>query len=402
MCNMYKHISFRVFVLFVVSTLIGYAILHLQPYFIEYSSQLHDNLLTLYGNNPEPEFRNVHEKLILFYTGLHGKEHWPHVQEDQINNYLRKSRCNCTNCRITYRKDLLDYADVVIFHAHDMPRTFKLYEMKKYRPHNQRWLYFNSESPLHSPFSKPLNGLFHLTMSYKKDSDIFLPYGRYVPLKTSDTRPSPLINYAANRTKQVAWLVSNCKNARLQLAKKLEDYGVNINVGGKCVNHFHEKLRCGGCETELRKHKFYLAAENSFCTDYITEKYWVTPFYYDLVPIVFGGADYSDPRLAIPGSFIDALKFKSVKHLADYIKEVDNDDSKYNSLFKWKQKYKLWKPLSKPLTGKWPYESYFLCELCRILNGKPNKLKFYDMGNFWGMKENCMEFPNNFYEWIKK
>ena len=233
-----------------------------------------------------------------------------------------------------------------------------------------------------------------MTITYRKNSDIYLPYGKYELLRPSDKRPNAFINYAANKTKQVAWFVGNCKLMRSDLAYRLDDYDVIINVAGRCVTNFYNHLKCDGCEDEMRKHKFYFAAENAVCSDYITEKYWRLPFHYDLVPIVFGGGNYSDPNLAIPGSFIDASKFKSVKDLADYIKEVDNNDTLYNGFFQWKQKYKLWKPQF----GHWPYPCYFLCELCHILNDKNNKIKFYDLSSFWDVKH-CRK-RENFSDWF--
>ncbi len=37
----------------------------------------------------------------------------------------------------------------------------------------------------------------------------------------------------------------------------------------------------------MREYKFYLAFENSFCDDYVSEKFWRTMTMY-LVPIVMG------------------------------------------------------------------------------------------------------------------
>jgi len=53
----------------------------------------------------------------------------------------------------------------------------------------------------------------------------------------------------------------------------------------------------------------------------------------DIVPIVFGGANYSE--LLPPNSFIDALRY-TPKQLSDYIQELANDDEKYKTYFQWK------------------------------------------------------------------
>ena len=46
-------------------------------------------------------------------------------------------------------------------------------------------------------------------------------------------------------------------------------------------------------------------------------------FTFQVVPVVMGVTDYA--RDAPPGSIINIEDFKSPKHLADYIKELDND-----------------------------------------------------------------------------
>ena len=91
----------------------------------------------------------------------------------------------------------------------------------------------------------------------------------------------------------------------------------------------------------MSKYKFYFAAENNLCNQYITEKYWENPFLINAVPIVLGGSNYADPQLAIPGSFINAFDFKTPQKLVEYIKKVDSDDTLYNSYFNWKRHYKL-------------------------------------------------------------
>ena len=49
-------------------------------------------------------------------------------------------------------------------------------------------------------------------------------------------------------------------------------------------------------------YKFYLSFENSFCVDYITEKFWKV-LNYDIVPIVMGAGNYS--KFAPEKSFIN-------------------------------------------------------------------------------------------------
>ena len=140
------HCSRMMLSIFVILTIVLYVtVLSLRPHVIRYSQHIHDKLLDLYTSDPEPEFLNVQEKLIIIYTPLFGAKRWHSLQDAHVPNFLRKCHCKLRNCRISYNKNLISRADAVIFHARDMPRAFKLYEMNKYRPKNQRWVYLNSE-----------------------------------------------------------------------------------------------------------------------------------------------------------------------------------------------------------------------------------------------------------------
>ncbi|XP_072166545.1 glycoprotein 3-alpha-L-fucosyltransferase A-like [Diadema setosum] len=91
------------------------------------------------------------------------------------------------------------------------------------------------------------------------------------------------------------------------------------------------------CNLELRKHKFYLALENSECRDYITEKFWRNALLNDIVPVVYGPPREDYEKVFPPEAFIHVQDFHSVKELADYLIEVDKDESLYNSYFEWKK-----------------------------------------------------------------
>ena len=70
----------------------------------------------------------------------------------------------------------------------------------------------------------------------------------------------------------------------------------------------------------------------------MTEKYFkVLP--YNLIPIVFNGADMK--KIAPPHSYIDVEDFNSTAHLANYLNELINDDTKFASYFWWRDKYKV-------------------------------------------------------------
>ena len=63
-----------------------------------------------------------------------------------------------------------------------------------------------------------------------------------------------------------------------------------INPGfGSCIRHSKECLKIQS------RYKFYLAIENSFCPDYVSEKYYKYASR-NIVPVVMGSGNYSDPR----------------------------------------------------------------------------------------------------------
>lgn len=58
------------------------------------------------------------------------------------------------------------------------------------------------------------------------------------------------------------------------------------------------------------KSNSHFSFENSLCMDYVTEKFFKV-FDYDMVPIVFGSADYS--KIAPPKSYIKVEDFESLQ-----------------------------------------------------------------------------------------
>ena len=208
-------------------------------------------------------------------------------------------------------------------------------DREKIKPPKQRWIFFLLESPVNlrrNPVS--LKGLFNWTMTYRIDSDIFLPYGHYTRLNPDEISLKST-NYAEGKDKLAVWLVSHCGTLRDKFVKKLVKY-IKIDVFGSCGKIFDQQESCPKgsqeCDHKLKGYKFYLSFENSFCVDYITEKYW-RPLLLNIVPVVMGGASYENKQLAIPGSFINTANFESVEALAKYLLYLNANDTAYNEYF---------------------------------------------------------------------
>ena len=114
-----------------------------------------------------------------------------------------------------------------------------------------------------------------------------------------------------------------------------------MNCGEYGHNGFRQDKEC--LKKVMRKHKFYLAFENSKCRDYISEKIANT-YAHGMIPIVNGGLhgrrDYE--RLFPAKSFIHIDDFRGdSKALYEYITYLDKNQTAYAEFFDWQKRYKV-------------------------------------------------------------
>ena len=132
------------------------------------------------------------------------------------------------------------------------------------------------ECPLHTQFVREKD-VFNWTATYRHDSELVAPYEKWVYTDPTVRRKPVTVNFAANKTRKVAWFVSNCgaKNKRLEYAHSLQKY-MDVDIYGSCGTKSCPRHSGKHCFEILAKdYKFYLAFENSNCRDYITEKFYV-------------------------------------------------------------------------------------------------------------------------------
>ena len=237
----------------------------------------------------------------------------------------------------------------------------------------------------------PLNGLFNWTMTYRLDSDVVQPYGWVQPTGSFTLRPDNreiklAMEFAAGRkskskkTKLVAWFVSNCQSQskREKYANALAKH-VQVDVYGDCGSLSCDRDNAANCYGMLdQEYKFYLSFENSYCDDYVTEKLF-SILQLEVVPIVFGGANYS--AIAPPFSYIDARDFKSAQQLADYLKLLDENDELYNQYFWWKPHYRIRNHIQDLKLS--------MCGLCSRLHFDRAVKIYEDMEKWWVRDSHC-------------
>jgi len=309
-----------------------------------------------------------------------------------------KEKCPVHQCQIftEHRAFPFEMYDAVVM---NMLEGFRNPEEENFnRSSHQRFVFLNQESPQTSPLDLQLyKNYFNWTMTYKLNSDILLLYGR---IKPKDSAPksqyevNKLIsksgrwnkNYAASKTRTVAWMVSHCvtNSKRETYVREMKKY-INVDVFGYCskwgifscprnVQHWISHPEC--YNRIAMNYKFYLSFENSLCDDYVSEKFF-NVLAHDIVPVVYGGANYS--KLAPPHSYIDAMQY-TPKQLALYLKQIDKDDRLYNEFFWWKEHYEV-------ETGIEQMVRNAFCDLCRMLH-EDSTVKVYEgIATFWNYSQ---------------
>ena len=150
---------------------------------------------------------------------------------------------------------------------------------ERVKPPGQIWMMYLLESPAYVGEFHHVDNLINWTATFRWDSTIVTPYAKFVPFRrTTSTNariPHILKNYAAGKTKMVAWFVSNCfsRNKRGEYVEELSRY-LPVDVFGMCGKPFCRR-QDENCWLRLRReYKFYLSFENSNCDYYITEKFF--------------------------------------------------------------------------------------------------------------------------------
>lgn len=317
-------------------------------------------------------------KTILLWNTFWGVKNWGFSEDPELD-FIRVG-CRVTKCVVTSDRERLEEADAVIFHLtlDDQP-SFKL--------RHQRWIYFSHEPPSYHPV-KPYCNLIDWVLSFRRDADIYMPYGTYCQRST----PTEM-NYSKileSKTKLAAWFVSKCgaPSDRDIYVRNLMKY-MPVDVYGDCTLKFWQYKKCSknrDCkEKVLESYKFYLSFENTFYRDYVTEKYF-SMLALNVVPIVRGDANYSSA--GPPHSYINTKDFKDVKDLASYILFLDKNDTEYIKYFKYKEKYQLEKcgaPYCENnatiLCKETSDRGY--CKLCEKLNNESEPYGVYDNLQKW-------------------
>jgi len=195
---------------------------------------------------PESQHQNIQEtdvplKKILLWNGASS---WGSLKPGR--GVFLKEKCPVSSCVLSSSRSEAESADLVIFKDHFSMPTFK-------RPLHQIWMLYLLECPLHTQMFK-FPGVFNWTATYRTDSTIVAPYERWQYYNPNVRTKLQQRNYAANKTKQVAWFVSNCgaRNGRLNYAKQLAKF-INVDIYGACGSHRCPRTSAAKCFSLLNQ-----------------------------------------------------------------------------------------------------------------------------------------------------
>lgn len=221
------------------------------------------------------------------------------------------------------------------------------------------------EAPAHNGNLSQYANIFNMTITYRRDADVTVPYGELLPKKAEGHLAEDV---PQNKSFLACWVVSNYRNRhkRSQVYKEL-NATVPVKVYGRWTK---TPLRSSALLPTISRCYFYLAFENSIAKDYITEKLWRNAYQGGAVPVVLGPPLEDYKAVAPPNSFIHVDEFASVKDLAKYLQQLAEDKKRYSEYFTWKRQWKV------KLSIDWRER---VCKICSQYNSLPQEKIYSDL-----------------------
>ncbi|EYB94641.1 hypothetical protein Y032_0169g228 [Ancylostoma ceylanicum] len=277
------------------------------------------------------------------------------------------SNCHSTAgfCRISENPADVDRADAFLFHNADYSPTAVPKPRKFSKPH----VLWSLESPTNDHF-RPEPHVINWTMTFRRDADIWYPYGHFRRLKTKGTVDFDAIWEVKHRNKTATWLASNCQtsNLRTTLIDAMQKAGLEVPVSFRWA-----------INSNYAPYKFYISIENSNCLDYVTEKFYESLISRMTVPIVLRRQTYLDVG-APPSSFIAIDDFATISDMVKFVNEAAADKEKYLQFHSWRLTHEVL-PEHHDDTG--------FCELCRRLQHDDLGHKSYADIRGWHADNQC-------------
>ncbi|RUS90662.1 hypothetical protein EGW08_001562 [Elysia chlorotica] len=246
-------------------------------------------------------------------------------------------RCRYNMCRWEEDNRL---ADAVLFRA----GAIRTWIIKPFpRKPGSRWIMYTNDPAIknYGLDRADIGHNINATSTYQLHSDYPRLFGYLRRVKPPSKDYGRIFD---GKAREVAWFVSHCSTwSKRELYIERMRKIIPVDVFGACGN-----LTCGAshyrgndtnvCLPMLSEHyKYYLAFENSFCKDYVSEKFFKLFQGVDVIPVVQGAFDYH--RYMPSNVFIDSSDFDTPEDLARYLLELSNDKYRYVKMLKRKARW---------------------------------------------------------------
>ena len=300
------------------------------------------------------------------------------------HSHFSFNTCKISSCVLHFGRKITS-SDAVIFSSWMDQRATKRC--------GQVWIVLQMESPqMHNYLYRRqapiwLTNKINWTMTYSKNADIYLPYGRMRKVQKPKRQVRDYFRIASTKTMDAIWIVSHCEtySRREDYVAILKQY-ISVDILGACGKKWH----CGqrnihdNCFDALNTtYRYYLAFENSICQEYITEKFFEN-YKYNVIQVV--RADKSS-KLTIDISskaYVNTNDFQNAHQLGKYLKNLSANPEMYATMLQHKDNYEVV-----------PYEELFqdaACEICRRLHDRKSYISLYrNVSNWMDKNEPCFE-----------
>ncbi|XP_063745068.1 alpha-(1,3)-fucosyltransferase 7 [Eleginops maclovinus] len=292
--------------------------------------------------------------------------HWPNGRSLSLKGDVCWDLYRIPHCRLVDQRSLFPSADVVVFHNTELARQKLPIDLP--RPQGQRWAWMSLEAPLHNGNLHQYANVFNMTISFRRNADVTVPYGELLP---KEAEGHLVADVPLNKSLLACWVVSNYRrhHKRSKVYQELKAV-VPVKIYGRYTK---KPLVPKSLLPTISHCFFYLAFENSITKDYITEKLWRNAYQGGAVPVVLGPPLGDYKSVAPPNSFIHVDEFSSVKDLGKYLQQLAEDKKRYSEYFAWKRQWNV------KLYKDWRER---LCKICLQYNNLPTE-KVYPNLEAW-------------------
>lgn len=291
--------------------------------------------------------------------------YWPFGRSFSLRSDVCWDLYRIPRCRLVNQRSLFPSADVVVFHNRELVQGREKLPVDLPRPQGQRWAWMSLEAPVYNGNLQQYANIFNMTITYRRDADITVPYGELLP---KEAEGHLVEDVPLNKSFLVCWVISNYKrqHKRSQVYNELQAT-VPVKVYGSWTK---KPLTSRALLPTISRCYFYLAFENSISKDYITEKLWRNAYQGGAVPVVIGPPLGDYQAVAPPNSFIHVDEFASVKDLGKFLQQLAEDKKRYSEYFTWKNQWKV------KLYTDWRER---LCKICSQYNSLPQQKVYSDL-----------------------